>query len=131
MTAHGNNKTLIKCHVTFTFFFFFYLTAKTAYKHYDGLITIADFFSHFFKKKKQFTTTKDLQYVQKKERTSISGATLFVATPFGYGWRISHCCRTTLCCGSAGEQTTKKKYIKIGKYDLQRRPPPCMVYGTT
>ncbi len=32
------------------FFFFFYLTAKTAYKHYDGLITIADFFHIFFKK---------------------------------------------------------------------------------
>jgi cell division protein YceG involved in septum cleavage len=24
----------------------------------------------------------------------------------------------------------KKKDIKIGKYDLQRKPPPCMVYGT-
>ncbi len=81
--------------------FFFYLTAKTAYKHYDGLITIA----FFFLKKKNTTTKKNLRIFTK---IIDSRATLFVATALKHGWRISFCCRATLCCGPAWEANQKK-----------------------
>jgi hypothetical protein len=107
-------------------FFFFYLTAKTAYRHYDGLITIADFFHIFFFKKKTVHNDKRFTICTKKKNIDKRGHTVC-------GYRIwiwmedfsllqSH---TVLwICWRANK---KKKDIKIGKYELQRRPPPCMV----
>jgi hypothetical protein len=86
------------------------------------------FFYHFVKKK-QYTTTRNLQYLQKK--LSISGATLFVATALGYGWRISPCCRATLCCGSAGEANQKNKRHQHWEVQVTEKAATLYGIGTT